>query len=192
MARQRRGRGGQRTPRDPAPVSGPGKLGRRTDGGPSAAPPVSDAPVARHGEGPVTEAIEQAGPGARGPAAGGGGRPGGGGVAVPPSIGDPFAPSDDPAADPFEQPSRPDPAAQRRQSDQFLDTMMIGPALPVMEAVASRPNSSQATRNIVRRMRSQLPPEFDMADVFSHIQASMREDDTSDATTARGERSPDA
>lgn len=191
MARQRRGRGGNRTPRDPAPVSGPGALARRTDGGPSAAPPVSDAPVARHGEGPVTEAIEQAGPGARGPASAGGGQ-GGGGVPVPPSIPDPFAPSEDPNADPFEQPTRPDPATQRRQSDQFLDTMMIGPALPVMEAVASRPNSSQATRNIVRRMRSQLPPEFDMADVFSHIQASMHEDETSDITTTRGERSPNA
>lgn len=192
MARQRRGRGGNRTPQNPAPVSGPGVLSRRTDGGPSAAPPVSDAPVARHGEGPVTQAIEQAGPGAPGPGAGGGGGgPGGGGAPVPASIPDPFAPSDDPNSDPFAQPSRPDPATQRRQSDQFLDTMMIGPALPVMEAAASRPNSSQATRNIVRRMRSQLPPEFDMADVFSHIQASMHEDDIS-ATTPRGAESPNA
>ena len=27
--------GGKRTPRNPAPVSGPGKLSRRTDGGPA-------------------------------------------------------------------------------------------------------------------------------------------------------------
>lgn len=43
-----RGRGGSRTPRSPAPVSGPGALSRRTDGGPTQ--PVRSAPMDQHGE----------------------------------------------------------------------------------------------------------------------------------------------
>lgn len=34
------GHGGQRTPANPAPVSGPGALSQRTDGGPTAPPPM--------------------------------------------------------------------------------------------------------------------------------------------------------
>jgi hypothetical protein len=40
MARGKRG--GQRTPRNPAPVSGPGALSQRTDGGPSRPPVIAN------------------------------------------------------------------------------------------------------------------------------------------------------
>lgn len=41
--------GGYRRPRKPAPVSGPGELSRRTDGGPTQV--VADLPNAKYGEG---------------------------------------------------------------------------------------------------------------------------------------------
>lgn len=44
--------GGYRPPTNPAPVSGPGKLSRRTDGGPAQPPqqPIRDIPNAAYGE----------------------------------------------------------------------------------------------------------------------------------------------
>lgn len=51
------GRGGQRTPRNPAPVSGPGELSRRTDG-----QPIRELPDAAHGEGKQFRELQQAAP----------------------------------------------------------------------------------------------------------------------------------
>ncbi len=48
MARTRQGRGGPRTPNKPAPVSGPGALSRRTDGGPGQ--PIRSFPAEFQGQ----------------------------------------------------------------------------------------------------------------------------------------------
>lgn len=65
----RSGRGGRRTPAQPAPVSGPGALARRTDGGP--AQPTRVAPGGQYGARQAMESLQQAAP----MAAGGGGQP---------------------------------------------------------------------------------------------------------------------
>jgi len=54
------GHGGYRRPRDPAPVSGPGQLSRRTDGGP--AQRVVDLPNAGYGENQAFTQVEQGAP----------------------------------------------------------------------------------------------------------------------------------
>jgi hypothetical protein len=52
--------GGYRRPDNPAPVSGPGRLSRRTDGGPQQN--VAQLPNARYGEGAEFEALQAAAP----------------------------------------------------------------------------------------------------------------------------------
>lgn len=59
-----RGRGGKRTPKNPAAVSGPGKLARRTDGGPGQ--PVRLAPAEFHGQRQQMTQLQQAAPMAAG------------------------------------------------------------------------------------------------------------------------------
>lgn len=92
------GRGGYQAPRNPAPVSGPGRLARRTDGGP-ASQNVAALPNAGYGESAEFESIQGAAPmsaspppsmAGGGPAAGGGlaallGAGGGGAPAAPPT-----------------------------------------------------------------------------------------------------------
>lgn len=51
------GRGGYQAPANPAPVSGPGALSRRTDGGP--AQPVRDIPSTSYGEGAELKKLQQ-------------------------------------------------------------------------------------------------------------------------------------
>lgn len=53
-------RGGYRRPGNPAPVSGPGKLARRTDGGPIQGPKV--APGGKYGERKAMQEIQAAAP----------------------------------------------------------------------------------------------------------------------------------
>lgn len=58
MARSRRG--GPRTPRNPAPVSGPGALSARTDGGPSQ--PIREFPAEHHGQRSALRTQQQGAP----------------------------------------------------------------------------------------------------------------------------------
>lgn len=57
------GHGGPRTPANPAPVSGPGSLSRRTDGGPGAKKaPIATLPDAGYGEQADFRSIQQGAP----------------------------------------------------------------------------------------------------------------------------------
>lgn len=69
-------RGGKRTPRDPAPVSGPGKYSQRTDGGPTQ--PVRDIPNQPYGDRQALSQLQAAAPMPASPSTptGGGGTPG--------------------------------------------------------------------------------------------------------------------
>lgn len=88
-------RGGRRTPTNPAPVSGPGALSERTDGGPGQ--PIRVAPGGAYGSRQALEQQQAAAPLAAGPPAPGvgGGAPGG----PPPS--NIFGPSQRPDESPF-------------------------------------------------------------------------------------------
>lgn len=86
--------GGKRTPDSPAAVSGPGKLSRRTDGGPGKRLEFGDYDSGQVGEAQRLAAMQDAAP-----------RPGrGGGQAGPPSRGQAGL---DPVSDPFGPSGRP-------------------------------------------------------------------------------------
>jgi hypothetical protein len=63
------GHGGERTPANPAPVSGPGALSQRTDGGPTSQPPMV-ASGGAYGDRKAMEGIQSGAP-----LQGGGGQP---------------------------------------------------------------------------------------------------------------------
>lgn len=54
--------GGYRRPNNPAPVSGPGALSQRTDGGPASSQPVRDMPDAKYGENAAFRDAQQSAP----------------------------------------------------------------------------------------------------------------------------------
>ena len=87
MARKR---GGARTPTNPAPVSGPGALSQRTDGGPGQ--PVRSFPAEFHGQRQALADLQSAAPLAVAPAPSGNATAQGGAL---PSA-DVFAPTDRP------------------------------------------------------------------------------------------------
>lgn len=151
--------GGPRKPSKPAPASGPGRLSRRTDGGPSQM--LRDLPNASYGEEQAyMDAQRAAGlslaPGVLTPSAGGGGM-------VSPSPG---------AAAPFNAPSQypdmpvtsgsplgpgPGPEALGLMSDQQLieeDRRTLAEYLPMLEYLANMPTALPSLRAQVRKIKN--------------------------------------
>lgn len=78
------GKGGLQRPAAPASVSGPGRLARRTDGGP--AQPVRELPNAQYGEAAEFRTLQQSAPLSRGAAVPSPAQGGGAAVAAGPEI----------------------------------------------------------------------------------------------------------
>jgi hypothetical protein len=145
------GRGGYRRPASPAPVSGPGSLSRRTDGGPSQ--PVRTPSGGAYGERQALEQMQQAAPLSASP---------GGDVGAPQAA--------DLTADlvgfdaPTQEPDTPVTAGAPggegpglealglpNQPDEDLRRLVM--YLPVFEHMANQPGSSKAARNFVRQLK---------------------------------------
>lgn len=163
------GHGGHRTPRKPAPVSGPGKFSKRTDGKPQ---PRADLPNAGYGE---QAAYQEAQAGAPMASASATPSPGGGSAPGAPAAGPPAAATpvevtpfgaesmrpDEPVthgADAGEGPGLAslglqDPA--QRLSDQDLQRLRA--ELSYLEWMASLPNAAPTTRAYVRKIKGMLP-----------------------------------
>ena len=99
-------RGGNRTPRKPAPVSGPGAASQRTDGG--AGQPIRAASDQPYGARAATETAQ-----AGAPLSAGGGTPPGGGAGPAPGGGSPIPPLD--AFGPTTRPNEPVTAGLENQ-----------------------------------------------------------------------------
>ena len=103
------GAGGYQQPTNPAPVSGPGNLARRTDGGPGAKQPVMTLPDAKYGEAKAFKQQEQGAPmsalGGMPSPAGPGGPPAGPGPGGPAGQAMPDMPV--PLSDPTQRPDEP-------------------------------------------------------------------------------------
>ena len=142
------GHGGYRRPANPAPVSGPGKLSRRTDGGPGSGQPVRDLPDARYGENAAFRAAQQAAPMS------------GGGVDLsnvvpfgapsqrpeePITAGMPFGPGAGSSLPP-EGPGNLTPEQAER----------LKSYLPVLVMLASQDDADPATKRFVRQLRAEL------------------------------------
>lgn len=115
------GHGGYRKPENPAPVSGPGSLSRRTDGGPQQV--NADLPDARYGEQQEFQEIQAGAPMAAAPPIDGMGSGGGGGSPMPPPI-----PLSEPTARPDEPISwgasfGPGPGPSRVRARRLSDTL---------------------------------------------------------------------
>ena len=148
-------RGGYREPANPAPVSGPGALSRRTDGRPN----VQSLPDARYGEQQAFREQQNAAP----MGSGTGPRPGAGGD----------IPLDTSGVVGLDAPSQWDdvPVTDGAAEGEGAGPEIFGPGLeplspedrerlasymPAFMTLASQPGASKQTREFVRRLRGEL------------------------------------
>lgn len=148
--------GGPRPPAKPAPVSGPGRLSQRTDGGPGQV--VRDLPNAAYGEAQAFAQAQQGAPmalapGALSPSPGGG--PSAGPMALTPfgapsarpdeaiSTGAPFGTTPGPESLGL---TTPDNAAEE-------DHKALAAYLPVLEWMSNLPTAMPSMRVLVRKIK---------------------------------------
>lgn len=144
--------GGYRQPGSPAPVSGPGALSQRTDGGPSQ--PVRVPSGGQYGDRQALEQMQQGAPLASSP---------GGGVGAPQSAGDltaglvglgePSQQPDVPVTAGAAAGAGPGPEALGLPNAPDEDLRRMIAWLPVFEHMANQPGSSKAARNLVRQLK---------------------------------------
>jgi hypothetical protein len=144
--------GGYRQPGSPAPVSGPGALSKRTDGGPGGQP-VRAPSGGAYGDRQALEQMQQAAPLSA--------TPGG-------DVGAPEAAPVDANVIGFDQPSQqpdtpvtagavlgdgpgPEALGLPNQSDEDMRRLIA--YLPVFEHMANQPGSSKSARNLVRQLK---------------------------------------
>lgn len=145
------GHGGARTPSNPAPVSGPGAMSRRTDG-----QPIRDPGGLAYGDGQELRTQQQAAPMAGRSATSGAQVGGGMGIEVPTV----------PISAPTQYPDRPITNGQPfgpGAGPEVLATANTGPsreklmaALPLMMRRAEQPDASPEFRALVGYLRSLL------------------------------------
>lgn len=142
--------GGYRKPANPAPVSGPGALAQRTDGGPAdtqAAQYVSGLP---YGEGQALMDTQRSAP-----------------MAAAPSAPAPIVPLNAPTQRPDEPVTAgadagPGPGmaslglGQRDMAADQEFTAAIASYMPALLHIASRPTTSPETRNVIRQLREMM------------------------------------
>lgn len=140
------GHGGYRRPANPAPVSGPGALSQRTDGGPGSSQPVRDLPNAKYGENAAFQSAQQSAP------MSGGGLPDLSGI-VP--FGAPTQRPDEPLTAGL--PTGPGAGPAVPASSMSSDTARkLQSYLPVLVMLASQDDADPATRQFVRQVRAEL------------------------------------
>lgn len=143
------GKGGYQAPANPAPVSGPGALSQRTDGGPAdtqAAKYVSGLP---YGEGQELMNIQQSAPMAA--------------MSAPAPV--------IPLKAPSQRPEEPVTAGANAGPGPDMSSLGLGQQdvaadenfraalasyMPVLAFIASRPNTSPETRNVIKQLRGML------------------------------------
>lgn len=151
-------RGGARQPSNPAPVSGPGALSRRTDGGPGdAKQPIRVPTGGDYGDATQLQKLQQAAPVGASP----GGNidlasllGGGGGELTPLSA--PTQQPNTPVTDGAAVGPGAGPEALGINDQQDADMQRLITYLPVLEHMAEQPGSSRAARNLVRQLKGML------------------------------------
>ena len=148
------GHGGKRTPANPAPVSGPGALSKRTDG--QAARYV---PGLNYGEGEATYDMQTAAPLAQAQAP----APLRAAASAPLPVSPDLVPFDAPTQYPDEPVTAgnplgpgPGPEALATGGQKSPQRDRLRAALPIMLKIADDPGTSQATRETIRYLRSIL------------------------------------
>lgn len=151
------GHGGYRRPSNPAPTSGPGKLSKRTDGGPAdKRQPQRDLPDAAYGERKAMREIQGGAPmsgGAPAPAA----------APVDPRAGvvplsAPTMRPDEPvtAGNPLGPGVGPEAAGIDVRTPDQQDAEHLKNFVPLLVYMANQPDASPTTRMLARELRSRL------------------------------------
>jgi hypothetical protein len=150
--------GGPRTPNHPAPVSGPGALSRRTDGGPgNAKQPIRVPTGGNYGDATASLQTQQGAPLAASP--GGdqaGAAPGllqGLGLPEGPGLGEGTQRPDEPVTAGADLGAGPGSEALNISPQQDQDIQRLVKYLPVLEHMANQPGASAAARNAVRELK---------------------------------------
>lgn len=150
------GRGGARTPRNPAPVSGPGQLSRRTDGGPQQT--QAQMTGMPYGENQDFQEMQSAAPMSASRTAG---RASGAGKAKAPA-----GPTATPLFGPTQRPDEPitagapfgpgegPPVNPGTQKLAAQDAQMLSKYLPEMMVMANDPNTPDGFKRFVRHLRN--------------------------------------
>lgn len=151
--------GGYRRPNNPAPASGPGKLSRRTDGGPAdPRQPMRELPNPDYGEQSTFRADQQGAPMAAAP-----GVPQAGAMPIQPADLSGVVGLDAPSLRPNEPVTAgadagPGPGPEALGLDGMSDpgVQYLRNNLPAFELMANMPQASDAFRQWVRRLRSMV------------------------------------
>lgn len=143
--------GGYQQPSSPAPVSGPGALSKRTDGGPGQ--PIRVPTGGAYGEATELEQMQQAAPMSASP---GGGAPSPDGEDITAGLVGFDAASqegDTPVTAGAELGAGPGLEGLELPSQEGEDIQQLLTYLPVFEHMANTPGSSKAARNLVRYLK---------------------------------------
>jgi hypothetical protein len=149
--------GGARQPNNPAPVSGPGQLSRRTDGGPGGKQPIRVPTGGDYGDATQMMKLQQDAP--LGASPGGQVAPGlleGLGLPEMTPFGAPSEQPDTPVTDGAAMGAGAGPEALNMTPQQDDDLQRMIKYLPVFEHMAEQPGSSKAARNLVRSLKGLL------------------------------------
>ncbi len=148
-------KGGYRQPSNPAPVSGPGQLSRRTDGGPGGKQPVRVPTGGDYGDATQLMGLQQAAPLA---ATSGGDTATPAGLAPPtgPAFGAPTEQPDTPVTNGADLGAGAGTEALGLTPPQDDDLQRLLRYLPVFEHMANQPGSSKAARNFVRSLKGMM------------------------------------
>jgi hypothetical protein len=145
--------GGYRQPSNPAPVSGPGALSKRTDGGgPGNQQPVRIPTGGSYGEATQLQQLQQAAPLAASPG-GDTAQPAGLPLPAGPGFGAPSQEPNTPVTAGAALGAGPGLEALGIQGQQDEDLQRLIGYLPVLEHMANQPNASRAARNLVRQLK---------------------------------------
>ncbi|KUJ70806.1 hypothetical protein ACZ90_00350 [Streptomyces albus subsp. albus] len=143
--------GGYRRPSSPAPVSGPGALSKRTDGGPGQ--PIRTPSGGAYGERQDLDQLQHAAPLSASPG-------GDVGAPQPVDITAGLTPFDAPTRQPdvpvtagAELGAGPGLEALGLPSQPDEDIRQLLPYIPVLEHMANQPGASKAARNLVRQLK---------------------------------------
>lgn len=138
--------GGYRRPNNPAPVSGPGALSARTDGGPTSAPAMKGD--GSYGDSADMAAIQSAA--AMRPSRGASPR------AALPGLSDPTARPDEPLTQGADAGMGLSASAAGISTDAEVSDAQVRPLLRSLEVLANLPGSNAETRTLVRNLKARL------------------------------------
>ena len=149
------GHGGYREPSNPATTSGPGRLSRRTDGGPTQAPKYMAG--GDYGDGQELMELQKGAPMAADPSVEAAGYTPQPPTVEPVPLGAASAYPDEPITAGVDVGAGPGSEVMQLPTPDRDWVAKLSPYLPALEFAANRPNASPAMRRVVRTIKLAMP-----------------------------------